>query len=100
MKRALESIGTAREEFRRVAERLDERGASPDPLVALGRALEEHEARLERTVRTLDEHKRVVRDCDDAERDALGEAMEAARHRARLERAPGAHDRTDGEGRR
>lgn len=87
LKRALESLGRVREELEQAAVESTDDDAL-DRLTAVGRRLERHENHLQAVVETLDGHKRVVRRIDSADRTALKEAMEKARHQARQETHP------------
>lgn len=87
IKRALESLGRVQEALKRAATESTDDDAR-DRLTAVGRRLERHENHLQAVVETLDEHKRAIRRIDSADRTALKEAMEKARHQARQETHP------------
>lgn len=86
IKRALESLGRVQEELERAADDVDD--TARERLAAVGQRLERHENHLQAVVERLDEHKAVVRRIDAADRTALAEAMEKARHQARQENHP------------
>lgn len=88
LKRALESLGNVQSALESAGTGVETDGASREDLVDIGKQLEHHENRLHSVVETLDEHKRVLRDGEDAEASALAEAMERARQRARQENHP------------
>lgn len=93
VKRSIESFGDLETAFERAVSELENEEAALEPLEQLGKALEMHESRLERVVEALDDHKRVLRRLDDHDGDALTEAMERARRRARQETGPPSPDR-------
>lgn len=90
VKESIESLGTVERRLEEAADAVDEATALED----LGRALERHEERLERVVRTLDEHKKPLRELDD-DPGELAAAMERARQRARVESTASGTDTDD-----
>lgn len=91
VKRSLESLGGLQTELNRVASNTDNERIKAK-LGELGRCIEDHETHLESVVETLDEHKAVIRESEPSDTSALAEAMERARHRARIESEPSADD--------
>jgi len=94
VKRALESLGEVQEAVGRAGDGISDE--TPQEAIAeIGRRVEGHETDLRAVMETLDEHKRTVRELDDADGSTLKEAMERARYRARQEDHPAdpTHDR-------
>jgi hypothetical protein len=85
VKRALESLGELQQAVGDGTETLPE--AHRESLIAVGKALETHEQRLETVVETLNDHKGQVGGADGAS--ALGERLERERQRAGHVDAPG-----------
>lgn len=96
VKRLIETFGDLEGEFSTLVSEWSNQGMLNE-LEELGKALEHHEARLERVVRSLDEHKKVVQQPEDTSQNALIGAMQKARQRARQESHPPKQDKPEDE---
>lgn len=88
VKRTLESLGRVQSA---VEAAVDDENAETIPraaLVEIGTQLERHEKHLQTVVETLDDHKRVIRDTENVDGNALADAMKRARQRAHQEGHP------------